>query len=234
MAESRSILCFGDSLTWGWIPVPESSPTLRYPFEQRWTGAMAAALGDGYSIIEEGLSARTTSVEDPNDPRLNGSAYRSAQAAKEINALIHNSSGEVESGVKLVRDTGETLNTIGDFIRQIHAHVEVISTSAREQSTGLLEVNSAVNSMDQTTQQNAAMVEEATAAAASLAQEAQTLRELVSNFKLEGGPSLQPSALRMAANRMARSTRPNAASAPQSRLVKLTVGGDRSQSWEEF
>ncbi|MBO9126379.1 MULTISPECIES: SGNH/GDSL hydrolase family protein [unclassified Rhizobium] len=75
MAESRSILCFGDSLTWGWIPVPESSPTLRYPFEQRWTGAMAAALGDGYAIIEEGLSARTTSVEDPNDPRLNGSAY---------------------------------------------------------------------------------------------------------------------------------------------------------------
>ncbi|MBY2937899.1 HAMP domain-containing protein [Rhizobium leguminosarum] len=107
-------------------------------------------------------------------------AQRSAQAAKEIKALIHNSSGEVESGVKLVRDTGETLNTIGDFIRQIHAHVEVVSTSAREQSTGLLEVNSAVNSMDQTTQQNAAMVEEATAAAASLAQEAQTLRELVS------------------------------------------------------
>ena len=75
MAESRSILCFGDSLTWGWIPIPESSPTLRYPFEQRWTGVMAAALGDGYGIIEEGLSARTTSVEDPNDPRLNGSAY---------------------------------------------------------------------------------------------------------------------------------------------------------------
>lgn len=75
MAADRSILCFGDSLTWGWIPVAESAPTLRYPFEQRWTGAMAATLGDGYKIIEEGLSARTTSLDDPNDPRLNGSAY---------------------------------------------------------------------------------------------------------------------------------------------------------------
>ena len=75
MSDKRSIMCFGDSLTWGWIPVPEASPTLRYPYEQRWTGAMAAKLGDGYHIVEEGLSARTTSVDDPNDPRLNGSAY---------------------------------------------------------------------------------------------------------------------------------------------------------------
>ncbi|MBA8841449.1 SGNH/GDSL hydrolase family protein [Ochrobactrum sp. RH2CCR150] len=75
MEEKRSILCFGDSLTWGWIPVQEASPTLRYPFEQRWTGAMARELGGEYHIIEEGLSARTTSVDDPNDPRLNGSTY---------------------------------------------------------------------------------------------------------------------------------------------------------------
>jgi lysophospholipase L1-like esterase len=75
MADKRSILCFGDSLTWGWIPVKESAPTLRYPYEQRWTGAMAARLGAGYHIIEEGLSARTTSLDDPNDARLNGSAY---------------------------------------------------------------------------------------------------------------------------------------------------------------
>jgi lysophospholipase L1-like esterase len=75
MTDQKSILCFGDSLTWGWIPVVEGCPTYRYPYEDRWTGAMAAALGDGYHIIEEGLSARTTSVDDPNDPRLNGSAY---------------------------------------------------------------------------------------------------------------------------------------------------------------
>jgi lysophospholipase L1-like esterase len=75
LLHNTSILCFGDSLTWGWVPVLEGSPTLRYPFEQRWTGAMKAALGDGYDIIEEGLSARTTSADDPNDPRLNGSQY---------------------------------------------------------------------------------------------------------------------------------------------------------------
>ncbi len=84
MAEKRSILCFGDSLTWGWIPVRESAPTLRYPFEQRWTGAMAARLGDSYHVIEEGLSARTTSLDDPNDARLNGSAYLPAAIASHL------------------------------------------------------------------------------------------------------------------------------------------------------
>ena len=52
MTDKRSILCFGDSLTWGWIPVKESAPTLRYPFDQRWTGAMAARLGSDYHVIE--------------------------------------------------------------------------------------------------------------------------------------------------------------------------------------
>jgi lysophospholipase L1-like esterase len=81
MSQTKSILCFGDSLTWGWIPVLEGVPTLRYPYQQRWTGAMAAELGEGYHIIEEGLSARTTSADDPNDPRLNGSHYLPAALA---------------------------------------------------------------------------------------------------------------------------------------------------------
>ena len=75
MADKKRIMCFGDSLTWGWIPVIDGSPTLRYPFEQRWTGALASHLGGDYEIIEEGLSARTTNLDDPTDPRLNGSAY---------------------------------------------------------------------------------------------------------------------------------------------------------------
>lgn len=84
MSEQKSILCFGDSLTWGWIPVEQGSPTLRYPFAQRWTGVMAAHLGDGYSIVEEGLSARTTSADDPNDPRLNGSQYLPSAIASHL------------------------------------------------------------------------------------------------------------------------------------------------------
>ena len=72
---TRRILCFGDSLTWGWIATPDGAPTTRYPASERWTGVMAATLGSGYDIIEEGLNARTTSIDDPVDPRLNGSAY---------------------------------------------------------------------------------------------------------------------------------------------------------------
>jgi len=113
-------------------------------------------------------------------------AQRSAQAAKEIKGLIRNSSTEVESGVKLVRDTGEALNVIGGFIGQVNSHMNAIAVSAKEQSTGLAEINTAVNSMDQSTQQNAAMVEESTAAASSLALEAGKLRDLVAQFKLEG------------------------------------------------
>lgn len=84
MSSKKSIMCFGDSLTWGWIPVLEGVPTLRYPFEQRWTGVMARELGDGYHIIEEGLSARTTSADDPNDTRLNGSNYLPSAIASHL------------------------------------------------------------------------------------------------------------------------------------------------------
>ncbi|MBY5454359.1 methyl-accepting chemotaxis protein, partial [Rhizobium leguminosarum] len=130
-------------------------------------------------------------------------AQRSASAAKEIKGLIHNSSKEVEGGVKLVRDTGQALKTIGGFITQINHHMDSIATSAKEQSIGLSEVNLAVNQMDQTTQQNAAMVEQSTAASASLAQEAQKLRELVSQFRLNDAASGQSSALRSTAKVMA-------------------------------
>ncbi|MHA4736172.1 methyl-accepting chemotaxis protein [Ensifer adhaerens] len=113
-------------------------------------------------------------------------AQRSAQAAKEIKGLIHNSSAEVDNGVKLVRDAGSALKTISGFIVEINTHMESIATSAKEQSAGLAEVNTAVNAMDQTTQQNAAMVEQSNAASNTLANEAVRLRGLVSQFKLQG------------------------------------------------
>ncbi|MBB4216502.1 methyl-accepting chemotaxis protein [Rhizobium sp. BK212] len=84
-------------------------------------------------------------------------AQRSAQAAKEIKDLIRNSSVEVESGVKLVSETGVALKTIEDYIVTVNQHMDAIATSAKEQSLGLSEVNTAVNQMDQVTQQNAAM-----------------------------------------------------------------------------
>ncbi|MDB5555818.1 MAG: methyl-accepting chemotaxis signaling domain protein [Rhizobium sp.] len=114
-------------------------------------------------------------------------AQRSANAAKEIKGLIQNSTAEVNGGVRLVRDTGIALKTICVFISEINGHMQAIATSTKEQSVGLSEVNQAVNSMDQTTQQNAAMVEQSTAASATLAAEAERLRGLVNQFKLGGG-----------------------------------------------
>ena len=112
-------------------------------------------------------------------------AQRSAKAAKEIKDLIRNSSAEVQSGVRLVSETGEALKTIESYIVTINQHMDSIATSAREQSVGLAEVNTAVNQMDQVTQQNAAMVEESNAASATLAEEAGRLNQLISQFTLD-------------------------------------------------
>jgi methyl-accepting chemotaxis protein len=109
-------------------------------------------------------------------------AQRSAKAAKEIKELIRNSSVEVQGGVKLVRETGESLKTIEQYIVTINRHMDAIATSAREQSVGLAEVNTAVNQMDQVTQQNAAMVEQTSAASATLANESNRLQQMISQF----------------------------------------------------
>ncbi|MDF1632545.1 methyl-accepting chemotaxis protein [Mycoplana sp. MJR14] len=129
-------------------------------------------------------------------------AQRSAQAAKEIKDLIRHSSGEVENGVQLVSQTGGALKTIEGYIVTINQHMDAIATSAREQSVGLSEVNTAVNQMDQVTQQNAAMVEESNAAGATLAMEAARLKERVEQFRL-GGTAALPSGQRETSGRRA-------------------------------
>ena len=109
-------------------------------------------------------------------------AQRSAQAAKEIKALIGSSSGHVGRGVTLVRETGAALTRILGQVTQINGTVGEIAASAQEQASGLAQVNTAVNQMDQVTQQNAAMVEESTAAAHSLAQDTAELERLTTRF----------------------------------------------------
>lgn len=109
-------------------------------------------------------------------------AQRSASAAKDIKGLITKSGEEVASGVKLVNDTGDALSTISEQVNAINEHIASIATSAGEQTTGLGEINSAVNQMDQVTQQNAAMVEEATAVMHRLAGSAQKLSRMVGRF----------------------------------------------------
>ncbi len=113
-------------------------------------------------------------------------AQRSANAAKEIKALINTSGTHVQTGVSLVGETGKALDAIVHEVQEINQHVHAIAEAAREQSTGLQEINTAVNTMDQGTQQNAAMVEESTAASHSLATEATALNNLLGQFRLTG------------------------------------------------
>ena len=111
-------------------------------------------------------------------------AQRSATAAREIKTLIQNSATEVEGGVALVRSTGDALVEIENLVHKVNDQVAQITTAAREQAVGLGEINVSVNEMDQMTQKNAAMVEETTAASRELANEADALLALVSQFKL--------------------------------------------------
>lgn len=112
-------------------------------------------------------------------------AQRSATAAREIKSLIATSGARVRDGVDLVGQTGEALEAIVADVQQINKNVASIVVSTREQSTGLTEISSSVHQMDQGTQQNAAMVEETTAATHNLATQAATLRQLLSQFKLD-------------------------------------------------
>jgi methyl-accepting chemotaxis protein len=111
-------------------------------------------------------------------------AQRSADAAKEIKALISTSTLQVSQGVKLVSETGQALGRIVGQVGEISVTIVEIARSAQEQATGLAEVNSAVSQMDQVTQQNAAMVEQSTAASHALMQEAEELSQLTSRFQL--------------------------------------------------
>ena len=113
-------------------------------------------------------------------------AQRSADAAKEIKSLISASSQHVNTGVGLVGETGKALDRIAKQVVQINGLVTEIAASAQDQSTGLAEINTAVNQMDQVTQQNAAMVEQSTAATHALSQEAEDLARLAAQFKTGG------------------------------------------------
>jgi methyl-accepting chemotaxis protein len=159
-------------------------------------------------------------------------AQRSAEAAKEIKALIQASTTQVASGVNLVGETGKALTRIAKQVNEMTAIVTEIAASAQEQATGLHQVNTAVNQMDQMTQQNAAMVEESTAASHSLAQEAEKLTSLVGQFKTgqeasshHRGPAPKP-----------RPAAPRAAARPISRgNTALARKPEATEdSWEEF
>ena len=111
-------------------------------------------------------------------------AQRSATAAKEIGGLISDSVRQVDEGTQLVHAAGGTMGEIVQSVQQVATIIGEISTAAREQTTGLSQVGEAVSQLDQMTQQNAALVEESSAAAQGLRVQAQQLAELVEAFHL--------------------------------------------------
>jgi methyl-accepting chemotaxis protein len=111
-------------------------------------------------------------------------AQRSAAAAKEIKVLIGDSLDQVQTGSKLVEQAGATMRDIVDSVGQVAAIMQDITNASQEQSLGIAQVNQAITQMDDTTQQNSALVEEAATASVSLQDQAQNLAQMVSVFKL--------------------------------------------------
>jgi methyl-accepting chemotaxis protein len=116
-------------------------------------------------------------------------ARRSADAAKEIKALIEESVGSVEDGKALVENAGSKMDSLVHSVKRVTDIISEISAASEEQSRGIEQVNIAIAQMDQTTQQNAAMVEQAAGAAQSMQEQARLLAQVVSTFRVQGAPS---------------------------------------------
>jgi len=112
-------------------------------------------------------------------------AHRSSEAAKQIKELISDSVAKVDSGAKLVGEAGNTMNEVVESVRRVSDIISEITAASREQSVGIEQVNQAIIEMDNTTQQNAALVEQSAAAAASLQDQAAALADVVGKFVLE-------------------------------------------------
>jgi aerotaxis receptor len=165
-------------------------------------------------------------------------AQRSAAAAREIKELIGDSVAKVEAGGQLVDDAGHTMNEIVEAVKQAAAIMGEISASSREQSAGIEQVNDAINQMDEITQQNAALVEQAAGAASSMRQQAVNLSHLVGAFKLVSGEAAPaPRAQSAGAACATLTTVPSstkaapAARQPLAAVHKVANGDDE---WDEF
>ena len=180
--------------------------------------ARAGEAGRGFAVVAQEVRAL---------------AQRSAEAAKEIKALINASTQQVESGVDLVGKTGEALGRIVAQVGQINSVVAEIAASAAEQATGLEEVNVAVNQMDQATQQNAAMVEQSTAASHALSREADNLTQLMNQFSVGQGAVAAPAGSAVSRSAPRPVAQPTYRPAPRA-AVRPGSAAPKVDEWEEF
>ncbi len=164
-------------------------------------------------------------------------AGRSAAAAKEIKGLIHDSVARVEEGSRLVDESGQALGEIVTSVKKVTDIVSEIAAGTQEQSSGIEQVNRAVMSMDEATQQNAALVEQAAAASQAIVDQAQALNVLVARYTVNAGAGEAGGAGAGAA--AAAATRPSAPGAgkrPAARPRRVASGGAvaAADDWQSF
>ena len=164
-------------------------------------------------------------------------AQRSANAAKEIKELISDSVSKVDVGTKLVEDAGRTMSEIVSSVQRVTDIMGEISAASTQQSAGIDQVNDAITSMDEVTQQNAALVEQAAAAAESLVDQSVSLIEVVSAFQLNGSAGRKTLVKSSAGRSPARIAPSTSSSRPVATkvLAKIAVKtGTNDGDWEEF
>ena len=164
-------------------------------------------------------------------------AQRSAGAAKEIKALIEDSVEKVSAGSKLVDRAGETMQDIVDSVKRVTNVIDEITSASLEQTSGIEQINQAINQMDEATQQNAALVEEAAAAAEALQDQASHLAQAVNVFRLDGMQEVEQAVVDTAVSTPAPVVQlpvrnREAVSAPRPKMV--AIGGGHAVEWEEF
>ena len=160
-------------------------------------------------------------------------AQRSSEAAKAIKTLISESSQHVDTGVALVGDAGNALRQIVENVSKISGLVSDLAMSSREQAVGLSEINTGVNHLDQVTQQNAAMVEQSTAASHSMNKDAATLASLVSVFKRGDEDDTSGSVVELPVQNKTEKSYPDRALSQPDTAVNESIQTNNS-GWEDF
>ena len=166
-------------------------------------------------------------------------AQRSAAAAKEIKSLIGDSVDKVENGSKLVNEAGATMQEIVASVRRVTDIMAEIAAASQEQTDGIEQINQAITQMDEVTQQNASLVEEAAAASELLQDQAANLAQVVSVFKLDGMQSGFAATAAAPAPRASQALRPRKlATKTVSKLArpaaKPVAASSQGGEWEEF